>query len=146
VSHLYTPLLVIHVIVAVLGVGSIASVALLAAAARRAGHPSTQVLLGIAPLLRYSAYSLAALLATGILLDFVAHGAFHESWWFRGSALLLVATGALHGFARRAIRPTLAQNGPAQDGHMALRQVEWIAYGMCALVAAITMLMEVKPF
>jgi hypothetical protein len=117
VSHLYTPLLVIHVIVAVLGVGSIASVALL-----------------------------AALLATGILLDFVAHGAFHESWWFRGSALLLVATGALHGFARRAIRPTLAQNGPAQDGHMALRQVEWIAYGMCALVAAITMLMEVKPF
>jgi len=134
VNHLYAPLLVIHVIVAVLGVGSIASVAIVAAAARRAGHASPQVLLSIAPLLRYSAFSLAAMLATGILLDLVAHGTFHESWWFRGSALLLVATGALHGFARRAIRSG------------ALPRVEWIAYGMCTLVAVITMLMEVKPF
>ncbi|HMJ63373.1 MAG TPA: hypothetical protein VK493_16505, partial [Bryobacteraceae bacterium] len=100
-SHLYASLLVIHVIVAVLGVGSIASVAIVAATGRRAGHPSTQVLVTITPLLRYTVFSLAAMLVTGILLDLVAHGAFHESWWFRGSALLLVATGALHGFARR---------------------------------------------
>ena len=133
-SHLYTSLLVIHVVVAVVGVGSIASVAIVAAIARRAGQASTQVLLSIAPLLRYSAFSLAAMLLTGILLDFAAHGAFHESWWFRGSALLLVATGALHGFARRAMRTA------------ALRRVECIAYGMSALVAVITMLMEVKPF
>lgn len=135
-NHLYAPLLVIHVIVAVLGVGSIASVAIVAAAARRAGHASTHVLVSIAPLLRYSACSLAAMLLTGILLDLVAHGAFHESWWFRGSVLLLVATGALHGFARRAIR----------SGSVALARVEWIAYGMCTLVAVITLLMEVKPF
>jgi hypothetical protein len=134
VSHLYSSLLVIHVIVAILGVGSIASVAIVAATARRAGHASTQVLLTIAPLLRYAVFSLAAMLVTGILLDLAAHGAFHESWWFRGSALLVVATGALHGFARRAMRAA------------ALRRVEWIAYGMCALVAVITMLMEVKPF
>jgi hypothetical protein len=134
VSHLYSSLLVIHVIVAILGVGSIASVAIVAATARRAGHASAQVLQSIAPLLRYTVFSLAAMLVTGILLDLAAHGAFHESWWFRGSALLLVATGALHGFARRAMRSG------------ALGRVEWIAYGMCALVAVITMLMEVKPF
>jgi hypothetical protein len=84
-----------------------------------------------APLLRYFAYSLAAMLATGILLDLAAHGAFHEFWWFRGSVLLLLATGALHGWARRTVVP---------------QRLERIAIGMCALIAVITMLMEVKPF
>lgn len=133
-SPLYNLVLVTHVVIAILGVGSIASVAIVAATARKAGHAPAQALVWIAPLLRYSIYSLAAMLVTGILLDFVAHGAFHESWWFRGSVLLLVATGALHGFARRAMRAAV------------LRRLEWIAYGMCVLVAAITMLMELKPF
>jgi hypothetical protein len=85
---------------------------------------------------------LAALLVTGILLDLVAHGAFRQSWWFRGSALLLIATGALHGWARRTVR-----TGTGKDiGSVVLIRVQRIAYGMCALIAAITMLMEVKPF
>jgi hypothetical protein len=71
---------------------------------------------------------------TGILLDLAAGGAFREAWWFRGSALLLFATGALHGLTRRSLRSG------------GLRRVERFAYGMCALLGAITVLMEVKPF
>jgi hypothetical protein len=130
-SMLYTPLLVVHVVIAVLGVGSLASVAVLAASGR------TQLLTSIPPLLRYSAISLGAMLITGILLDIAARGALHQAWWFRGSAVLLIATGALHGMARRTIR---------HSGDGSLRRLARIAYGMCGLVAAITILMEVKPF
>jgi uncharacterized membrane protein len=143
VSSLYIPVLVMHVIVAVLGVGSIASVAVVAATARSAGRGSRDVLAALDPLLRYSAFSLAAMLVTGVLLDFAAGGAFHRAWWFRGSALLLVATGVLHGQARRAVRPRPAGEDAAD---IVLRRVERIAYGMCALIAVIAVLMEVKPF
>jgi hypothetical protein len=140
-SRLYVPVLVVHVLVAVLGVGSIASLAVLAGTARRAGRGSTDPSAWLGPLLRYSAVSLGAMLATGALLDFAAGGAFHEAWWFRGSALLLVATGGLHARARRAVR--LGGEGVTA---VTLRRVERIAYGMCALIAAIAVLMETKPF
>jgi hypothetical protein len=143
VSSLYTPVLVVHAVIAVLGVGSVASVAVVAATARRAGRGSRDVSAWLGALLRYAAFSLAAMLVTGILLDLAAGGAFHEAWWFRGSALLLVATGVLLAQARRAVRPGLTGG---DDADVVLRRVERIAYGMCALIAAITVLMEAKPF
>ncbi|MBI2688266.1 MAG: hypothetical protein HYX27_18335 [Acidobacteria bacterium] len=133
-TKLYTPLLVAHVLAAVLGLGSIASIAIIASIARRGRRAVTEVSTWLSPLLRYSALSLAAMLVTGVLLDFSVAGAFSRTWWFRGSALLLLATGAIHGRARRAIRQP--------DIH----RVERMAYGMCLLIAAITVLMEVKPF
>jgi hypothetical protein len=143
VSNLYTAILVVHVLVAVLGIGSIASIAIVAGMARKAGRGWTEVAGTLGPLLRYSAFSLAAMLVTGVLLDLATGGAFRRSWWFRGSGLLLLATGALHGMARRTVR-----RGPAKDEGSApqLRRIAGIAYGMCALIAAITVLMEVKPF
>jgi heme A synthase len=139
VSPLYTPVLVVHVLVAVLGVGSIASIAVVATTARRMSRGSRDVIAWLRPLLRYSIFSLAAMLVTGALLDLLVGGAFHDAWWFRGSALLLVATGFLHARARRAIR---LEGDPA----LAFGRVERIAYGMCALIAAVTVLMETKPF
>jgi hypothetical protein len=143
VSRLYISVLVVHVLVAVLGLGSIASVAIVAATAGRLERGPTAALTWLGPLLRYSGFSLAAMLATGILLGITSAGAVHEAWWFRGSALLLVLTGALHGRARRAVRRGLASEG---DGELAMRRVARLAYGMCALVAVIAVLMEVKPF
>jgi hypothetical protein len=143
VSSVYTSVLVLHVLVAVLGLGSIASIAIVAAAARRPGHRAVDALTWLGPLLRYSALSLGAMLATGILLGATSAGAVYEAWWFRGSALLLVLTGVLHGQARRAVRQGLANRG---DGDAAVRRVARLAYGMCALVALIAVLMEVKPF
>ena len=118
---LYNSMLVTHVLVAVLGLGSIASVAIVAA----------------------TALSLAAMLATGVLLDLMVGGAFRGAWWFRGSALLLVATGLLQAQARPAVGRDLANE---DDGALVLRRVECIAYGMCALIGVIAVLMEVKPF
>jgi hypothetical protein len=143
VRSLYASVLAVHVIVAILGLGSIASVALVASAARRAGRGLTDVLPWLGPLLRASGISLGIMLITGVLLDVVVGGTFHERWWFRGSALLLIVTGVLHGLARRTVRRPLPT---AEDRDAALRRVERIAYGMCALIAAITVLMEVKPF
>lgn len=142
-THLYTSVLVVHVLVAVLGIGSIASVAIVATTARRVGRGSTGALTWLGPLLRYSAFSLAAMLATGSLLGLISGGAVHEAWWFRGSALLLIATGVLHARARRAFRQGLANEA---DGDLALQRVTRIAYGMCGIVAVIAALMEVKPF
>jgi hypothetical protein len=143
VNRFYIAVLAAHVLVAVLGLGSIASVAVVAATARRAGRASIEVSAWLGPLLRYSVFSLAAMLITGILLDLVAGGAFHRAWWFRVSALLLLATGALHAQARRTVRKGLAKESSRE---VVLRRVEHIAYGMCALIASITVLMEVKPF
>jgi hypothetical protein len=141
-SAVYGSILVVHVIVAVLGLGSITSVAIVAAIARRGDRAWTEVSTWLSPLLRYSALSLAAMLVTGILLDLAARDAFSRLWWFRGSALLLVATGALHGLARQTLRRGHTVEG---GGGAALRRIERIAYGMCALVGVIVVLMEVKP-
>jgi hypothetical protein len=92
---------------------------------------------------RLSGFSLAAMLATGILLGATSAGAVHEAWWFRGSAVLLVLSGAMHGRARRAARRGLANQ---DNGDVAVRRVARLAYGMCALIAVIAVLMEVKPF
>jgi hypothetical protein len=142
-NSLFTPALVLHVLVAVLGLGSILSIAVVAVMARRAGRDAADALPWLGPLLRLSAFSLATMMATGIILDLAAKGAFSKSWWFRGSALLLVATGALHGTARRAVRSGF-RNG--SDTGIAPRRVERLAYAMCAAIAGITVLMEVKPF
>jgi hypothetical protein len=139
-SGLYTAALVIHLVVAVLGLGSIASIAIVAATARRPGHDTKAVPPWLEPLLRYSVFSLGAMLVTGILLDLAAKGAFRGMWWFRGSALLLLATGAMHGLARRTVR---AGEGSSAAG---LRRIEQLAYGMCALIVVITVMMKVKPF
>jgi hypothetical protein len=142
-TSLFTSTLVSHVLVAVLGLGSIVSIAIVTALARKSGRDSAEVLPWLNPLLRCSAFSLGAMLATGILLDVAARGAFHGSWWFRGSALLLVATGALHGQARRTVRMSLVENA---NSDIVLRRLERLAFAMCFLIASISVLMEVKPF
>jgi hypothetical protein len=142
-TSLFIPTLVAHVLVAVLGLGSVASIAIVAALARKGRRDSAEVLPWLIPLLRYSAFSLGAMLATGITLDLAAKGAFHGSWWFRGSALLLVATGVLHGQARRTARSSFAEKA---NSDTVLRRLERLAFAMCVLIAGISVLMEVKPF
>lgn len=103
-SALYRPRLVLHVLIAVLGVGSIGTVTLVAWSARRIVPRPTQVPQWFGPVLQYSGISLALMMVTGVLLDLAAAGSFHRFWWFRGSVLLLLLTGALHGLTRRAAR------------------------------------------
>jgi hypothetical protein len=145
VNNLYTYLLVAHVLVAVLGLGSIVAVTILAATAHRVERGSTGarigVLMWLGPLLRCSTFSLVVMMSTGFLLNLTVAGAFSGTWWFRGSVLLLVATNILQALARREVR-----RGIANEDDGSLRRVKRIVYGMCALIAVITVLMEVKPF
>jgi hypothetical protein len=143
VSSLFVPTLVVHVLTAVLGLGSMVSIAMVAATARRAGRSPEDVLPWLGPLLRYSAFSLVIMLVTGIFLDLAAKGSFRGSFWFRGSALLLIAAGVLHGQARRTVRLGIAKQA---NSDAVLRRVERLAYAMCTVIAGITVLMEVKPF
>jgi uncharacterized membrane protein len=142
-SRLFLPTLVLHVLVGVLGLGSIASVVIIAAAARKSRNKTKEIFSWLSPLLRFSAVGLAVMLVTGILLDFAAQGGFRHFWWFKGSALLLLVTGALHGQGRRAVRSGLADEA---NRDAALRRIERISYAMCLLVLAITILMVAKPF
>jgi hypothetical protein len=134
---------VAHVLVAVLGLGTITAIGLGAAVSRRGGLRWPEAASWFRPLLRCSVASLGAMLVSGLLLDVLARGAFHGLWWFRGSVILLLATGALHGQARRALR--LGAGSDERPGPWMAR-IEYSAYGMCVLSGAITVLMEVKPF
>ncbi len=124
---LFTLMLVLHVLVAVLGLGSMVSIAVVALTTRRTERGAGEVLPSIASLLRLSAVSLATMLATGIMLDLAAKGAFRGSWWFRGSVLLLIAGGALNGAARRSIRSGYVEQA---DQGFVLQRIERIAHAM----------------
>jgi hypothetical protein len=140
---MHTFLLVTHILVAVLGVGSATAVAIVATTARRRGRDAVPALSWLRPLLLYSSFSLALMLLTGILLVLVTNDAIRSAWWIRGSVLLLLATGALGARARRAVRRGLSNE---VESALALRRVEFSSYGMCALVAGIVVLMTMKPF
>jgi protein-S-isoprenylcysteine O-methyltransferase Ste14 len=139
----FTPLLTTHVVVAVLGLGSVLSIAVAAATVRKTNGGAAAVSAWLGPLLRFSAVSLVIMLVTGVLMDVSMRGAFQARWWFRGSGLLLLITGALHARARRIVGRELRADHQAEAG---LRSIERLAYGMAVLIAAITMLMELKPF
>jgi len=121
---LYTAVLSLHVIAAVLGAGQLAALAVL-----------TRSVEGVmlSRLLRNARVALAVLLSTGVGLDFRAGGIWHTQWWFRGSGLLLLATALLSHFTQRAL--------VAQRIDTAARG----AWTMCVTVAIMTMLMEWKP-
>jgi len=142
VHNLYTSVLVVHVLAAVLGLGSITSAGIVATTARRTQQVA-MASIWLFPLLRYATFSLVTMLTTGVLLDFVASRAFSAAWRFRGSVLLLLATGILNGLMRRTIRAAPAHG---EGAALLLRRVEREAYGICALLSAITILMETKPF
>lgn len=141
--NVYLVALVTHVLVAILGLGSVVSVAIMAAMVRRTGRGAAEASMWIRPLLRLSAFSLAGMLVTGVTIISAAGGGYHRAWWLRLSVLLLVVTGALHARARRAIKIEPASD---HDARRALQRVERIAYAMSLLIATITVLMELKPF
>jgi len=121
---LYTVLLSVHVVVAMLGAGQLAALAVLSHRVASAQ---------LSPLLRNARIALAILLTTGIALDVRAGGVWHEHVWFRGSAVLLVCTALLSAFAQRALR------------QQRVATVQRSAWTMCTAIAVITALMEWKP-
>lgn len=127
-----------HVLAAVLGAGSVGSVAVAVHAASRAGSLGA---VPFVPLLRLASIGFALTFLTGAALDAAAGGAFHEQWWFRIAGLSMIVAGVLLGILRRRARRALAG-----DRETSLAQIKWLAYGAAAIVGWITILMELRPF
>jgi hypothetical protein len=119
----YRLVLSLHVIIAILALGQLAAAVFL-----RNLEPAQ-----LSSLARNGRIGLGLMLVTGVLLEYLAGGPWHDQTWFRASFLLLTVTAFLvqrTGLAARTDR---------------MRSARQLAGGACALVGLITLLMEIKP-
>jgi hypothetical protein len=136
----YSILLSVHVVTAILGLGQIAGTVIVASSTR-IDDPVAPGTVAVLRRLGFGTFAaLVIMLISGALLDLTGGGAFHTALWFRLSFALLIALGALQGVIRRALRK--AERTP---NHGALRRVARLSGVMCAVVAAVAILMEAKP-
>jgi hypothetical protein len=130
----------VHVLAAVLGMGQVAAIVVVARAARHASEPRASEWSALNRFVRTASWSLALLLASGVLIDAAAGGAFHRTAWFRIAFCFLLVLGFLASRARRALgRGQTIANDAMLDG------VERIGWSMCGVVAATVLLMVLKP-
>lgn len=133
----YSTTVFLHVLTAILGLGPLATLAVVASS-------STLVLPveRFVQWLRVVGWSLAAMLVTGGFLVQQTNGALARTGWMRASLGLFVVLAACYGIARRRLR-----RRPDAMPPVALPQgVRPLLWAMCTLVAAITYLMETKPW
>jgi len=140
---LYTITITFHVVVAVVGIGLIGGVPLTARLARQGPGPHAESERVLGALLRATQIAFFAMVATGVLLDVSAHGAFHRAGWFQASIAVLAVNGLAHARARSALGKG---SPPGGSREAALHRVERWGWTMCAAVAVITVLMQWKPF
>ncbi|NVB78422.1 MAG: hypothetical protein HOV81_08530 [Kofleriaceae bacterium] len=127
----------VHILVAILGMGSITASAVLA-------RPSS----GVAPVAlrslgRLAGAAMGLMLVSGLLLDYFASGAFHRANWFRLAMLATIASGIAMGYARRAIGQVIAGKADRDRAMGRAAGAIWVAV---ALVAFIVVLMVRRPF
>jgi hypothetical protein len=137
---LYAIVRCIHVVVAVLGTGTVSALALVALQARR--EPTALAGSALPALAIWASVSLGLMLVTGIWIDLEMHGVYHTALWFRGSAIGLVLTGATLGILRRQL--AAGRNGRITP-QRALTRVATLAVIASVLVLAIVVLMERRP-
>jgi hypothetical protein len=137
IMNLYSLLVFLHVLTAILGLGPLTVLAIASSAPAPA-----MPLAPFARLLRLVGWSLGAMLATGILIIAQTHGALGKTGWVRVSVGLFLVLGALQGLVRRRLKrspdPTPSATLP--------RGLSPLLWTMCAIVGAITYLMEAKPW
>jgi uncharacterized membrane protein len=129
--NLYSTVVFLHVITALFGLGPLIVLALASSGPETSWMPQAPFV----RLLRLTGWSLAAMFVTGALLIALTRGALGQTGWMRVSFGLFLLLGFLQGMTRRQLRK--AYPNPT------LRPFLW---AMCAVVAAITYLMEAKPW
>ncbi|WP_394831277.1 hypothetical protein LVJ94_32680 [Pendulispora rubella] len=135
---LYRLALSIHVVTAILGLGRVVAIAVIASRDEPAGAGTWNTL---QQLVKGLTWSLPIMLLSGALLEYASGGAYHGAWWFRLSVLALFVLGALSGAMRRALRKRESTGDERTLGLVARH-----ARIMCAVTAAAAVLMEVKPW
>jgi hypothetical protein len=131
---LYPLAVTAHVVVAVLAIGLVGAVPLTARLAARSAEPFAAARRLLGALLRSIQVGFSLMVLTGVLLDVSVAGAFHRTGWFKASMAALVLAGFTHARARAALR--------RGNGLAGVERWGWI---MCASVALITILMQMKP-
>lgn len=126
-----------HVICAVLGLGLLLATALLSRS-ERTTTPGELLVLS-----RWSSVGLVVMLVTGIAMNVLAKGLFGPQIWFGLSVASLFVTGAVVGITRRRINKWVAGDVDPALARRFVARASWLA---CALIAWITVLMELKPF
>ena len=136
--NLYSTIVFLHVITAILGLGPLTVLAIGCSRPISVPLPWDR----IAGTLRLVGWSLAAMFATGALLIALTHGALGETGWVRASFGLFLLLGALHGAARRQVRKFRNASPPPTTAGV----LGTIFAVMCGITAVITYLMEAKPW
>jgi uncharacterized membrane protein len=131
--NLYSFLVFLHVLTAVFGLGPLTVLAV-ASSGTAPAIPAARFM----QLLRIVGVSLGVMLVTGILIIAQTHGALGKAGWVRVSFGLLLVIGALQSVVRRRVKRNM-------DSTLPRGLSPWM-WTMCALVGAITYLMEVKPW
>lgn len=134
--NLYSTLVFLHVASAILGLGPLTLLAVLASAPSPTLSAECFAKIG-----RIVGGGLGAMLVTGVAIMAQAHGAFGGAGWIKASVALFVALGALQGVVQRRLKRAAAAGAGAFPAGIAT-----LLWAMFALVAAITLLMEAKPF
>lgn len=139
--NVYSAFVFLHVAIAILGLGPLTTLAVVTtwpSARAMAPFPPER----IAQLMRIVGWSMAGVVLTGIIIIALTRGALGHVIWMRVSVGLFVLLGFLHGRARRIVR----QAAGAGSGVLSGKALGRIFWGMCAVVASITYLMEAKPW
>ena len=138
---LHSAALVVHVLVAVLGIGLVGAIPVTARVARRSKGELFGIDAVLGTLLLTVQFGMLAMLLTGVLLDLSVAGAFHRTGWFKASIALVAVIGVSLARARTALRLALEPGGVRR---VALGRVERWGWAICASVALVTILMQAK--
>ena len=138
---LHLTLLTIHVLTAVLGIGGVTGLAIVVSVSSRATPAPVEALNRLVLTVNIS---LAIMLLSGIGLLYDSNWALAAAWWLRVAFILFLVLGGSLGFLRATLRKMASGGTAASPG--VLRRVAVTSGVQCALVAAIVLLMVVKPF
>jgi hypothetical protein len=127
----------VHVAIAVLGLGGITAMAW------TARGPNPAPLASLQSLGRIAGVSLGLDFLTGALIDVSSKGAFHEQAWFRVAGISMFFAGGAIGYAQRGLRRARAGKLPEEAARTRARRG---AVAACAIIAFIVYLMERRPF
>jgi hypothetical protein len=132
--------LCVHVITAILGVGQVGAIVVVASSISPGAPFDAGSWTALGRLVRTTRWSLAIVLLSGVLLEYASGGAFHDRWWFRISFFELLVLGAISAIMGRTLKKR-----EATGNERTLKRIVRSAWVMCALTAVIAILMELRP-
>jgi hypothetical protein len=136
----YTLAVALHVMVAVLGLGQLTALAVVAARENATSEAAPSALRTLGRLTSAVTGSLVALLLTGLLAEWLSGWLFHDRWWFRIAFLLFLLVGAGAGRIRQLLRRA---SGDLEATFGRVRRLIGILSGLVALIVALMVLMPV---